>query len=145
MKKLSIAIAAIAALMGTSALAADMAVKAPPVPVPVYSWTGFYVGGNLGYSWGNADTDFNAAPVAVSQGTQTFPGSGSFTYPGFVGSEAVKPKGIIGGGQIGYNRQFSANWVAGLEAERGGQDGLLDRRQLEGRGEPGQPRDTPPM
>ena len=32
------------------ALAADMAVKAPPPPppAPVYSWTGWYVGGNVG-------------------------------------------------------------------------------------------------
>lgn len=33
------------------ARAADMAVKAPaPLPAPIYSWTGFYVGGNVGYS-----------------------------------------------------------------------------------------------
>src|SRR5215468_3115627 len=33
--------------------------KAPP-PVVFYSWTGFYVGGNVGYSWGNANTDLTA-------------------------------------------------------------------------------------
>lgn len=33
------------------AAAADMAVKAPPPPpAPAYGWTGFYVGGNIGYS-----------------------------------------------------------------------------------------------
>jgi outer membrane immunogenic protein len=98
------------------AAAADMTVKvarhAPPPPLPVYSWTGFYIGGNVGYSWGNADTDFNADPVTVNTNQLV-----SATIPGFVGSESVKPKGIIGGGQLGYNWQFSPNWVAGLEAD----------------------------
>jgi outer membrane immunogenic protein len=53
MKKLATAIAAIA-LIGTPAFAADMAVKMPvkappPAPAPVYSWTGFYIGGNAGW------------------------------------------------------------------------------------------------
>jgi outer membrane immunogenic protein len=45
------------------ALAADMVVKAPP-PAPVFSWTGFYVGGNIGYSWGKASVDSNDAGIA---------------------------------------------------------------------------------
>lgn len=50
-----------------SAFAADIAVKAPlPAPVPIYSWTGWYVGGNVGAGFGHATTDFNAAPVAVT-------------------------------------------------------------------------------
>jgi outer membrane immunogenic protein len=114
MTKKLIASAAIAALIGTRALAADMEVNAPLPPAPVHSWTGFYVGGNIGYSWGNADTDFNAGPVTVRTDF------GLPTIPGFVSSESVKPKGIIGGGQIGYNWQFSANLVAGLEADMQG-------------------------
>src|SRR5215472_12518551 len=48
MKKLATAIAAIA-LVGTPALAADIAVKAAaPSPAPVYNWTGWYAGVNLG-------------------------------------------------------------------------------------------------
>jgi opacity protein-like surface antigen len=61
-----------------SAFAADIAVKAPPLaPAPVYSWTGFYVGGNLGASFGHVKTDFNAAPVTVTTS------GGTFTTPGF--------------------------------------------------------------
>jgi len=45
-------VAAVAALIGAPAFAADMAVKAPPpAPAPVYSWTGWYVGLNAGYTW----------------------------------------------------------------------------------------------
>jgi opacity protein-like surface antigen len=50
-----------------SAFAADIAVKAPLLaPAPVYSWTGWYVGGNLGAGFGHATTTFNAAPVGVT-------------------------------------------------------------------------------
>jgi outer membrane immunogenic protein len=59
MKKITLAIAAIAALLGTPALAADMDVKAPtPPPPPARSWTGFYVGLQGGAGWGT--TMFNA-------------------------------------------------------------------------------------
>jgi len=44
MKKFLLASAALVALLGGSASAADLAVKAPyrAAPVPVWSWTGFY-------------------------------------------------------------------------------------------------------
>jgi outer membrane immunogenic protein len=46
-------VTALAAVTGGRALAADMAVKAPPLPPPppVYSWTGCYIGGNGGGLW----------------------------------------------------------------------------------------------
>lgn len=93
---------------------AQMASAAPPPPPPrAYNWTGFYIGVNGGFSAGKADTDFNAAPVTVNT---HFP-TGSFNIPGFVGSESAHLNGLIGGGQIGYNWQFSPNWVVGLEAD----------------------------
>jgi outer membrane immunogenic protein len=59
MKKLATAVTTIV-LIGTPAFAADIPVKAlPPPPTPVDSWTGWYVGGNFGYGWGNVTTDFS--------------------------------------------------------------------------------------
>ena len=48
---------AVAALLLAPALAsaADMPMKAAPVPVPVYDWTGFYIGAAGGGSIGNSD------------------------------------------------------------------------------------------
>ena len=57
MKKLLIA-AAVAGL-ATSAMAADFPQRAPgpiyadPVAARIFDWSGFYLGGNLGYGWGN--------------------------------------------------------------------------------------------
>ena len=54
-----IAGAAFASLLAaTGAFAADLPVysKAPAVAA-VYDWTGFYIGTNLGYSWGRGSTD----------------------------------------------------------------------------------------
>ena len=55
MKKLFLASVALVALnAGSSALAADMPVKAPAPPSPVYSWSGCYGGGFVGYGWGES-------------------------------------------------------------------------------------------
>ena len=90
------------------AVAADMPARAPvykaaPAMVSVYNWTGFYVGGNVGYSWGTADTDTTLTGFSIA---------GNIVH-----SDSLKPKGIIGGGQIGYNWHGAPNWVYGLEAD----------------------------
>ena len=56
MKKFLLAVASI--VLGTaSAHAADLAAQYTKAPAmaPAYNWTGFYVGGNVGGQWGNAD------------------------------------------------------------------------------------------
>src|SRR5262245_46653868 len=58
MKKLAIALAAVAAF-GGQAMAADMAVKARPAPppVPVVNWTGCYIAGSVGYGLFDNESD----------------------------------------------------------------------------------------
>jgi outer membrane immunogenic protein len=112
MKKLATCVVAISGLIGTSAFAADMGVKAPPAPPPPPVWTGWYVGVNVGASMGNVKTDFNADPVTVKTNIPA-----TFNIPGFGGTNTEYPDGFMGGGQIGYNWQFSPIWVVGVEAD----------------------------
>lgn len=93
------------------AFAADMPVNAPP---PVYSWTGWYVGGNVGYSWGNAHTDTAGSATSISA-----PVGLPFTNPpvAFANSQTQPLVGVIGGGQVGYNYQVGPQWVLGFEAD----------------------------
>ncbi len=92
------------------ALAADLPVKARPMPAPVvvWNWDGFYIGLNGGYSWGRSRTSVNYFNTAT--GLPIVPPVGSITDATF------KLDGGVFGGQIGYNWQ-SSNWVFGLEAD----------------------------
>jgi outer membrane immunogenic protein len=73
-----------------------MAVKAPPPPiaVPLFTWTGFYLGGNLGAAWAQRSV------TDVFGNTFTRTSDGRF----------------IGGGQLGYNWQ-TGNFVLGVEGD----------------------------
>ena len=95
MKKLLVAGAALAVLIGTPAFAADMALKAPPPPpAPIFSWTGFYIGGELGGAWAN----------------------GHVTDSLFGLDASSSHDGWLGGAVVGYNYQTS-NVVFGIEAD----------------------------
>lgn len=101
MKKSILGLVAIGALVAGPAMAADlrMPVKAPVAPiVPVFSWTGFYIGANVGGSWGDVPELFSvpALPLSVAN--------------------TAHPDSIIGGGQIGYNYQID-RVVLGVEAD----------------------------
>jgi outer membrane immunogenic protein len=105
--------AAFAAMAGvSSASAADMAPRPytkAPILAPVYNWTGFYVGGNAGYSWGRSRTD--TSYFNNTTGAAIVPPAGSITSSGF------DMNGGIAGGQIGYNWQTNNTWLWGLEAD----------------------------
>ena len=104
--RLFVAALAACVCVGTSALAADLPApiytKAPVFVDPGYNWTGFYVGGNLGYSWGRSS---DTSTLANGAGTALFTSAGGSNLDG-----------IVGGGQTGYNWQMQ-NWVWGLEAD----------------------------
>jgi len=103
--------AALLALAIGPATAADL--KPPPMykkaPVAaVYSWSGFYIGLNGGYSWGRSSTDFTVTGVTVDSVSQDL-------------------NGWLFGGQIGYNWQVQT-FVFGVEADiqATGQKGTFD-------------------
>ncbi len=110
MSSIGVLIVAVAALLGTRALAADIPLKAPPPPTPVYGWTGFYVGGNFGYGWGDPETTAAGSGTTVLH--PTFPASFAFTD-----LNTAPVRGALGGVQVGYNYQFNPRWVLGLEAD----------------------------
>jgi outer membrane immunogenic protein len=90
MKKLASGIIGLAALVAAPAMAADLAVKAPFVPPPVFSWTGCYIGVHVGAGWQTSDYTTN---VADNGGV-----------------------GGVGGAQAGCNLQWR-QFVIGLEGE----------------------------
>ncbi len=110
-------------LATVSANAADIArsaYKAPPAPVATYSWTGFYIGVNAGYTWSN-DNSINTRSVAgpcdlAAVGCPASPNYSTLFALGATGSVDGKFDGFIGGGQLGYNWQVQ-NWVWGVEAD----------------------------
>jgi outer membrane immunogenic protein len=126
MKKILVGSALAAAMLSaTSALAADMApryTKAPAAVAIVYDWTGFYIGGNAGYSWGRASTD---GTLSGTQSVSVFRTAGPTLLAGFpvVTTLATAPligranvNGFVGGGQAGYNWQRE-RWLFGLEGD----------------------------
>jgi outer membrane immunogenic protein len=95
----------LSALVGLGAV--SFASAAPPAAAVVapYNWTGFYVGGNVGYGWGTADNN-----LSLSQ---------KLDLPGFAtlgATDSNKIKGVIGGAQAGYNWQLT-NVLLGVEAD----------------------------
>ena len=91
---------------GGSALAADKRVTAGTTAAGVlspYNWTGFYLGGNVGYGFGQSRTDV------------FFSDAGTGTPPLATGSSS-KFNGVLGGAQTGYNWQ-AGYWLLGLEVD----------------------------
>ena len=93
-------LAAAAAVLATTQLASAADLGRPPAPAyvppapPPFSWTGFYIGGNLGAAWtqGNVNDSFGSSWSNAQQAVFT------------------------GGGQVGANYQI--NWlVVGVEAD----------------------------
>lgn len=119
MKKLLASLATFTA-MTAAAAAADLPrrVAPPPVftPIPVFTWTGFYAGLNAGYGF-NVSEDYTDPTVVVTNDPRVVSGpAGSAAAFAFNNS---KRDGFVGGGQIGYNYQFTpgSGVVVGVEAD----------------------------
>jgi outer membrane immunogenic protein len=120
MKRTSLAVFSALMLAAPVAQAADMALKAPPPPAPVWSWTGFYIGAHVGGAWGDwHETD------AI-----TCPGGPGACIPAQAlindinarfSSDHLRPSGFAGGLQAGYNWQMS-QIVTGIELSITGMD-----------------------
>ncbi len=105
-KNILLSTATLAVLTG-SALAADLPsrrappVYIPPPAIPVFTWTGFYVGGQVGYEFGssNALASSNRSGLGLA-------------------SMSTKENGIIGGVHVGYN--YSTQSLLGFGGFGGG-------------------------
>ena len=80
MRKISsfIAAASLAAGLSQAAIAADLPRKAPPAPPPPppLTWTGCYIGANLGGTWGRFELDSSIGDLSRTRGG--FAGGGQF-------------------------------------------------------------------
>jgi len=109
--------------LGSAAAAADLPSRAPApyvAPIPVFSWTGFYVGVNAGYGFADTNNDnflFGTSGLNVATTAGLAPvtpvGTGFFT-----GNDRSRD-GFVGGGQVGYNWQVTpgSGWVVGIEGD----------------------------
>jgi outer membrane immunogenic protein len=112
MRKILLASVSAAVLSSSAVMAADMPVKARPLPAPPPTWTGFYVGLNAGYAWGHSDIAVGDLAVDPFDSDQ-------------IAAPNLSPKGFIGGGQAGYNWQ-TGQWVVGGEIDFSGLDAKAD-------------------
>jgi outer membrane immunogenic protein len=79
------------------ALAADAVIIDPAPEVIIdssFSWTGIYIGGQIGYMWGEGHLDFDVD-----------------------GYGDPDPDGFIGGVYVGYNHQLPSGLVLGVDAD----------------------------
>jgi outer membrane immunogenic protein len=116
MKRLLFGAITSAALVAGPAVAADIPVKARlyrAPPAVVYGWTGFYVGGNAGYSWGRAGSDWNIYAPGAGGSFACTPAGGALCVSG---SGSNNLRGVIGGVQAGYNWQTGGS-VFGIETD----------------------------
>jgi outer membrane immunogenic protein len=109
-KGLLFTLAAAVGLTAGPALAADIAVKAPvykaPPPASVSTWTGCYIGGNLGGGWNHKHFDFPFGGGLFDEGT-------------------LNQGGFVGGGQLGCDYQFGSSFVVGVQ-------GMFDGTTIKG-------------
>ncbi|WP_374900840.1 autotransporter outer membrane beta-barrel domain-containing protein, partial [Brucella endophytica] len=96
-----ILVSAIALGAATAARAADVIPQEPAPPEalpPAFSWTGAYLGGQVGYGWGRSK--FNIYDEDLDADNST-----------------LKSKGFIGGVFAGYNWEAGNGFLVGADAD----------------------------
>ncbi len=101
-------LAAVSLLLAAApANAADLMLRKAPPAAPVWSWSGFYIGANLGgVNESTSGTSDFLDPSALPGDSLTNPQSNSFSSTA-----------LIGGGQVGYNWQAGGMWLLGVEGD----------------------------
>ena len=103
MKKTLVSGIIFSALVGGSAMAADMSVKAPIMraPPPAFSWTGCYIGAGGGYGLWNQENFHETDPGHVATSQTTTAGG----------------RGWFGTVQVGCDYQIAPSWVIGAQGD----------------------------
>jgi outer membrane immunogenic protein len=81
-----------------------MPVKAPAAPA-AFTWSGCYVGGQVGGGWGEKDLSDNVGLLTATTGFS---------------AASLDVTGYMLGGQVGCNYQFASAWVVGIEGAAAG-------------------------
>lgn len=127
----------VAAMLSSSAAAADVATAAPGpvVGAPTHDWSGWYGGVNLGYGWSGNSAAFTGDGLSDYWTTGTGSGAGTvfiqnlmayayhldpefdpFSRP-LVYTQSFTASGVTGGAQLGRNWQVGSAWLIGLETD----------------------------
>jgi outer membrane immunogenic protein len=110
MKKIILAMV-LAGFGSTAVLAADLTApytKAPIMADQVYSWTGFYIGGDVG----GANANHNFTSNFTNRQSETDP-----TLLNNVQHDKFDGTSFVGGVHAGYNWQFARNMMIGVEGD----------------------------
>src|ERR1700739_1191270 len=119
--RLTLAAVTLAALAG-SATAADLGARAPapyqpsPPPSPLFSWTGCYIGGNIGGGWASKSSNDITGAVTGVIGADL----GSHTASGFIGGGQICCAYQCGGWGVGVQGMFDGSGMQGSNTDATG-------------------------
>src|ERR1700739_3261779 len=111
MKRLIFASGLLLPLLGAPlADAADLQINRAPMftPPPAFSWTGFYVGGNVGAGIGTTESSVGVGPALTALSGTPITATAPLVSETF--------NGFVGGIQAGYNWQTGV-FVFGVEGD----------------------------
>jgi outer membrane immunogenic protein len=106
MRNVIVSLAVLAVIPVASAAAAEMPLKAPPVPYTGYNWTGFYAGAEFGGGWAS-----QTATILTQTGT-----FGNTAFPPGTVTAPTNPSGVLGGFYGGGNYQIN-QFVLGIDGD----------------------------